>query len=162
MEITVNNVNITLTPKQITQICNEANKVKQGVIYPIFKMSKTTKTIVKFTDLSTGETVWQGEEYSNIIGRIDTTYVKHTNTGHWEDVAYDAERDLWDGQPIYCWYDEDTHQRQLKFYDAINKCPFNFKGERDGPIYNNYKAINPSNYTKWTLEAFNKLERNLI
>lgn len=154
MEITVNNVNITLTPEQIAQICKEA---KPEFNYPIFKQSTSNGKIIKFTSLNSGEVVW----VQNSVEAIGSTggYLQHTSVSNWQDVAYDAERDLWDGQPIYAWDNDDAHARTIRFYDAVTKCTYNYGGIRCGASFNNYEAIDPAYYTPWILKAFTTLQR---
>ena len=153
MEITVNNVNITLTPEQIAQICKEA---KPEFDYPIFKRSTSNGKIVKFTSLNNGEVVWQ-QDSSEPIGHTDE-YKRHTSTTYWQDVAYDTEQGLWDGQPVYCWGDIYTHACSIGFYDVVHKCRYDFEGKRSGTRYSNYEAIDPANYTPWMLKAFTTLQ----
>ena len=65
-----------------------------------------------------------------------------------EDVIFDEEKGLYDKQPVWAWDNDDTCMRELKFYDAINKCCFTFKGTRGGISVDNYEAV-----TQETLDA---------
>jgi hypothetical protein len=132
-------------------------ETKPEYTYPIFKRIKTSGAIVKFTDLQTGEVVWKGN-YIRDIGYTDITWNPHTDKGTWADVAYDAERDLWDTQPVYAWDRAATHFIAIAFYDAINKTVFSFDGARNGLSYINYEAIKPEHYPERLLEAHKTLK----
>jgi len=151
MQITVEGVEITLTEEQKQKICEGTTK------YPIFKRNVNSGLIVKFTGLGTGKVVWKGDQ-SMFIGFKSNGFFPHTNKT-WEDVAYDEERDLFDGQPVYCWNNEDTHSRNIRFYDVLYKTVYNYKGYRRGPVFGNYEAVRQEHYTPWMLEAFETLKR---
>ena len=68
------------------------------------------------------------------------------------------KQDFFDGQLVWCWDDDDTHSIILRFYDAKNKCSYQFDGTRGGHDYNNYEPFE-GNYPDWALEAFQTLER---
>ena len=132
-------------------------QLKDDIEYPIFKRNKYNESIVKFTDLDTNIRIMKGTSNYNVGEVIKSTL--HTDTKVWEDVAYDKERDLFDGQPVECWEDDSSHSRKIRFYDAINTCSFTYDGVRGGYPFKNYKAIKPEHYKKWMLEAFETLER---
>ena len=132
---------------------------KQEVEYPLFRRSKQNSSIVKFTSLSEGTVVWKGSVPYSAIGHYSENWFKHTDTDTWEEVAYDRDRDLWDGQPIWCWNNDDTHVRELRFYDAVHKKAYSYTGIRANVGYKNYKAINSDHYESWMIEAYVTLER---
>ena len=127
---------------------------KQEVEYPLFRRSKHDEKIVKFTSLNEGTVVWKGD-----IGCTSDNWMSHTDTDTWEEVAYDKDRDLWDGQPILCWNNDDTHLRETRFYDAIHKKAYSYTGRRKSVGYKNYKAVNPDHYEDWIIEAYKTLGR---
>jgi len=145
---------VELTREQLEQLGIE---VEPEFKYPLFKRRKSTGEISKFTDIAVAETVWQGGSKC-VVGYKTNYKIPHTTDG-WEDVAYDRKRDLWDGQPVECWDSKDTNTRTIRFYDAINKCAFYFDGERNGPDYDNYKAVPAYRYDEWELEAFKTLQK---
>ena len=132
---------------------------KQEVEYPLFMRNKENGKIVKFTSLSEGTVVWKGSVPYSEIEYYSESWFNHTDTDVWEEVAYDEDRDLWDGQPIWCWDDECTHSRDLSFYDAVNKCVYAYDGRRVGFVHDNYKAINSDHYESWMVEAYKTLEK---
>jgi len=145
---------VELTKEQLQQLGIE---VEPEFTYPLYKRWKATGEVVKFTSMTEGVTVWSGNE-DNKVGYTSDAFVEHT-TDMWEDVAYDSDRDLWDGQPIECWDNAGTHQRLIKFYDTEHTCSFDYTGKRDGLAYNNYKALPSDRYDKWILEAYKTLEK---
>ena len=140
---------VELTEEQLKQLGIE---VEPEFKYPLFKRWRTANLILKFTDLNAGEVVWKGESTYDVIKLISDAFVPHTDY-NWEDVAYDEERDLWDGQPVECWDDDSTHTRHIKFYDAVNNCCYFFNGKRYGRSHDNYKALSPDRYDEWIIEA---------
>ena len=129
---------------------------RQEVEYPLFRRSREAGIIVKFTSLSEGTVVWKGDS-GDYIGHTTGRWIKHTNT--WEEVAYDKDRDLWDGQPVWSWNDVHTHLRDFRFYDAVNRGVYNYDGTRGGIAHDNIKAVNPDHYESWMIEAYVTLER---
>ena len=127
--------------------------------YPLFKRNKVNGAVIKFTGLSEGTVVWKGDDPELEANRHYHHLRAHTEEEFWEDVAYDRERNLWDGQPIYCWDNDSTHSRTIRFYDAINKRTFGYKGERKGHFYNKYIPIPPEHYDKWIVDSYNKLNK---
>ena len=65
---------------------------------------------------------------------------------------------FFDGQLVWCWDDNDTHSRVLRFYEAKHKCTYQFDGTRGGTRFNNYEPFE-GNYPDWALDAFQTLER---
>ena len=64
---------------------------------------------------------------------------------------------IFDGQLVWCWDNDDTHVRTLRFYDVKYKCTYQFDGTEDGHDYDNYEQFE-GNYPNWALEAFQTLE----
>lgn len=148
--------NIDFTEEEIAEIV--AKYSKPNVEYPLFKRSQVNGVIVKFNCLTGGRVVWKGSSKLS-IGDYSDDFICHTDTAAWEDVAYDRERGLFDGQIIECWDDENTHDRIIRFYDAVNKCTFNHYGVRKGFLYKNFKALDHKFYQEWMIEAYKTLEK---
>lgn len=104
--------------------------------YPIFCKLKDSSLVVKFTGLTTGELV-VGNEYQK-VGNKRNVWIKHTDTNIWQQLDVCEKTGFFDGQLIWCWDNDDTHIRDLKFYDAKNKCTYIFNGKKDGSDYDNY------------------------
>jgi len=129
---------------------------EQKESYPIFKKSKITNIIVKFTDLTRGEVVFDHKQrYQS--GFIED-WVEHTDTVNWEDVPYDSEKGFWHGQPVWCWYTQEKCTRQLRFYSATTNSTFSFSGTVSGIPFTNYEAVKPEHYEDWMYEAYQTLE----
>jgi len=143
---------VELTKEQLEKLGIEP---EPEFTYPLFKQFKDTGEIILFTSMTKGIMVW--EDGGN-VGYASDTLINHTDN-RWKDVAYDSERDLWDGQPIECWDSIDIHRRYIGFYDAKNRCSFNYKGRRTRLIFDNYKAISSDRYDEWILEAYRTLEK---
>lgn len=129
-------VEVTLTKVQLEHMLKEFNKPEFE--YPMYFKCKVNKLIVKFTGLSEGVQL-NGDE----IGERDDNWINHTNKGVWEQIPYDKERDLYHGQIVYCWDEDETHRINVKFYDAVNVCTFSFDGSPNGATYDNYSTTMP-------------------
>ena len=129
---------------------------KEEITYPIYCKLKVSSLVVKFTGLTTGELVI-GNEYQK-VGKKYNKWIEHTDTKTWQQLEVCEETGFFDGQLVWCWDNDDTHSRDLKFYDAKNKCTYIFNGKNDGCNYDNYKPFE-GNYPDWALEALQTLER---
>jgi len=133
---------------------------KQAVEYPLFMRSREAGIIVKFTGLKKGTVAWKGNNSDYNIGYTSNGWIEYTDTDTWEEVAYDKDRDLWDGQPVWCWYDVYySHTREARFYDVVNKGVYTRKGQRNGFHFDNIEAVNPDHYEDWMIEAHSSLEK---
>jgi len=145
---------VELTKEQLQQLGIE---VEPEFTYPLFKRWKDSEAIVKFTSMTEGTTVWRGNTYAK-VGYASDMLIRHTSN-KWEDVAYDLERDLWDGQPIESWDNEDTHRRHIGFYDVKNKSIYDYNGKRTRWTFDNHRALPSDRYDKWLIEAYKTLEK---
>lgn len=136
-------------------ICDEP---EEEFIYPIFKENKVSELITKFTDINKCEVVFTFKDSLIEIGTVLTGAYPHTND-IWKDVAYNAELDLWNGQPVECTDVKSPCVKTLRFFDVENACSFTTYGSRLGVNYENYVPVPTKDYTDWTLEAFSKLQR---
>ena len=134
--------------KQVTE--------KEEFNYPIYCKLKNSSLVVKFTGLNSGEVIVNHNGRNK--GEKDTLWTKHTDSDVWQQLAVCKKTGFFDGQLVWCWDNDDTHVRQLRFYDVKNKCPYQFDGIRNGYSYNNYEPFE-GNYPDWALEAFQTLER---
>ena len=124
--------------------------------YPIYCRSKMSNHVVKFNSLNEGVYVIQ-----SMLAKYGTKSLgltSHTETEYWQKLEVCPETGFFDGQLVWCWDNNDTHTRDLKFYDAKNKCTYIFNGKRNGCNYVNYEPFE-GNYPDWALEAFQTLER---
>ena len=124
--------------------------------YPIFCNLKDSSLVVKFTDLRTGEIVINNER--NRVGVKSNMFPSPMDTNVWQQLDVCEKTGFFDGQLVWCWDDDDTHVRTLRFYDVKYKCTYQFDGTEDGHDYNNYEPFE-GNYPDWSLEAFQTLER---
>ena len=132
------------------------NTEKEKFEYPIYCKLKDSSLVVKFTDLRTGEVVINEERHNVLRKRND--WIKHTDTNQWQQLDVCEETGFFDGQLVWCWENEFTHSKHLRFYDSKNKCAYQYDGTRDGFGYDKYEPFE-GNYTEWALEAFQTLER---
>ena len=128
---------------------------KEEFTYPIYCKLKDSSLVVKFTGLQSGEVVVNGGHFK--IGDKSTTWIKHTDTNYWQQLDVYEKTGFFDGQLVWCWEDDDTHVRQLRFYDVKYKCTYQADGTKDGGLYDNYEPFE-GNYPDWALEAFQTLE----
>ena len=129
---------------------------KEEITYPIYYKLKKSSLVVKFTGLQSGEVVVNSKHYN--IGDKSTTWTSHTDTDVWQQLDVCEKTGFFDGQLVWCWDNDETHSRHLRFYDVKNKCAFYDDGNRNGYSYKNYKPFE-GNYPDWALEAFQTLER---
>ena len=142
--------------KEIEALKKQSEKEESK--YPIFCKLKHSSLVVKFTELQSGEVVINNKYYK--VGEKRNDWRKHTDTEYWQQLDFCEKTGFFDGQLIWCWDDDYTHVRYLKFYDAKNKCPYIFNGNRyeESDCYDNYEPFE-GNYPDWALEAFKTLER---
>lgn len=127
------------------------NSEKEEFEYPIYCKLKNSSLVVKFTDLTTGELVIDNGFYE--VNETSVYWKAHTDTNYWQQLEACPETGFFDGQLVWCWDNEHTHYRILRFYDAKNKCTYNYLGGRGGSSYNNYSPFE-GNYLDWALKAF--------
>lgn len=124
---------------------------------PVYCLSIRNKQVVKFTGLREGIVVKQGtHKTSDDVGFETDKWCPYTHKDVWQQL--EVSNGFFDGQLVWCWNSDDTHKRELKFYDTKNKVTFYFSGVRDGNGYDNYEAYE-GNYPQWALKAFETLER---
>ena len=132
------------------------NTEEEKIAYPIYCKLKDSSLVVKFTGLRNGEVVINEERHSVLRKRND--WIKHTDTNQWQKLDVCKKTGFFDGQLVWCWYNNDTHVKYLKFYDAKHECTYQFDGNRYGSVFDNYEPFE-GNYPDWALEAFQTLER---
>lgn len=139
----------------------ENYRIKKDLEFPIYK--KDDAMVVKFIDEFTMIPVFVFN--TNALNRylnigedvINQKFYSDINNKEWKDVLYDKERNLWNGQPVWCWDYADIASRKVKFYNVVNHCPFNYKGHKSELKYENYKAYeHPTD--EWLIKAYNKLK----
>jgi len=166
-----NNIATTTSKRKIWFICpqmveavicpesyeeHEQEEEHKKFIYPIFKKSKVTNVIVKFIGPNEATVLFDPNNQHNNDSGYD--WVEHTDTDSWEDVPYDKERGFWHGQPVWFWGNNDTHVRQVRFYNVKNQATFSYTGYTHGVGFGNYEAVKPEHYEDWMYEAYKTLE----
>ena len=141
--------------KEIEALKNQVTE-KEEIAYPIYYKLKYLSLVVKFTKLQFGEVV-VNDKYNN-IGDKSTTWTSHTDTNTWQQLDVCEKTGFFDGQLVWCWQNEFTHSKHLRFYDVKYKCAYDYSGKKGGFGYDNYEPFE-GNYPDWALEAFQTLER---
>ena len=141
--------------KEIEALKNQVTEKKE-IKYPIYCKTIGSSLVVEFTKLQFGEVVVNDKYYN--VGDKSTTWTSHTDTDVWQQLDVCEETGFFDGQLVWCWDNDETHSRHLRFYDIRNKCAFYDDGNRNGYSYKNYEPFE-GNYPDWALEAFQTLER---
>ena len=141
--------------KEIEALKKQSTEKKEFE-YPIYCKFKDLSLVVKFTGLQSGEVVVRN--YPHNVGDKGNDWRKHTDTTVWQQLEVCEKTGFFDGQLIWCWDNDDTHVRTLRFYDVKYKCTYQFDGTKDGHDYDNYEPFK-GNYPDWALEAFQTLER---
>ena len=130
---------------------------KEEFEYLIYCKNKDTSLVVKFTGLKSGEVV-VNNMFHDEVGKNRNDWVEHTDANTWQQLDVCEETGFFDGQLVWCWDNDETHSRHLRFYDVRNKCAFYDDGNRNGYSYKNYEPFE-GNYPDWALEAFQTLDR---
>ena len=132
------------------------NTEEEEIAYPIYCKLKGSSLVVKFTGLQEGKLVVNSKHI-----KIEKTFNEWricTDTNTWQQLDVCKETGFFDGQLVWCWDNDETHSRHLRFYDVRNKFAFSDDGNRNGYSYKNYEPFE-GNYPDWALEAFQTLER---
>ena len=130
---------------------------KEEFKYPIYCKNKYTSLVVKFTGLKSGEVV-VSNMFHNKVGKKCNDWIEHTNDNIWQQLDVCEKTGFFDGQLVWCWQNEFTHSKHLRFYDVKYKCAYDYSGKKGGFGYDNYEPFE-GNYPDWALEAFQPLER---
>ena len=133
------------------------NTEKKEFNYPIYCKNKDTSLVVKFTGLKSGEVVINNV-FHDKVGKKRNDFVEHNDDNTWQQLDVCEKTGFFDGQLVWCWEDDDTHSRVLRFYEVKRKGTYKFDGTQDGHAYDNYEPFE-GNYPDWALEAFQTLER---
>ncbi len=141
--------------KEIEALKNQVTE-EEEIKYPIYCKLKDSSLVVKFKGLSQGKTVVNNT--FNNVGEKSFTWRNHSETNTWQQLDVCEKTGFFDGQLVWCWDNDDTHVRALRFYDAKHKVAYMFDGNRDGYSFGNYEPFE-GNYPDWALEAFQTLER---
>ncbi|QEO57581.1 hypothetical protein [Francisella marina] len=118
---------------------DKVEEKQEDFAYPIFAKSKVSGSIYKFTDTKTNIRVFGSNP--TVIGLTTDTSMPHTDAERWLILDYDADRSLYDGQPVWCWNDHHECKRELRFYDAKNMTVFTYFGTRNGSAHDNYEPL---------------------
>ena len=132
------------------------NTEKKEIAYPIYCKSIGSSLVVEFTRLNEGKVVVNSRYDS--IGEYRTNWHDYNNNNVWQQLDVCKETGFFDGQLVWCWDNDDTHIRYLKFYDAKHECTYQCDGNRYGSVFDNYEPFE-GNYPDWALEAFKTLKR---
>ena len=141
--------------KEIEALKNQVTEKKE-ITYPIYCKLKGSSLVVKFTGLTLGKLVVNSKHT-----KIEKTFKEwriFTAINTWQQLDVCEKTGFFDGQLVWCWDNNDTHIRYLKFYDAKNECTFYYDGNRGGTRFGNYEPFE-GNYPDWALEAFQTLKR---
>lgn len=148
--------NLKELEKKYAELGREIEALKSETKYPIYCLCKFSKVVVKFTSLNECVVVKQSKLYD--VGHKDGIWAPHICTDVWQQLDVCPETGFYDGQLVWAWDEEETHQRSQNFYDAKNTCTYSCDGDRDGSIYDNYEPYE-GNWPSWALEAFKTLKR---
>lgn len=132
---------------------------KEEFEYPIYCKPIDSSLVVKFTGLQSGEVVVNNKHYN--VGYKSITWRSHIDSDGWQQLDVCEKTGFFYGQLVWCWDDDTTHSRVLRFYDSKSKSAYNYSGKRGGFSYDNYEPFE-GNYPDWALEAFQTLERDEI
>lgn len=85
--------------------------------FPIFKYNKEDNMVIKFTNKNTSICVF--EDSINSIGNIiKNDNLEDYNNEGWITLSYNKEKDLYNGQPVICWDNEDKLEFTLGYYNV--------------------------------------------
>ena len=141
--------------KEIEALKKQSTEKKEFE-YPIYCKLKDSSLVVKFKGLKNGKPVVNNS--FNNVGNKSYIWQNHTDINTWQQLEVCEETGFFDGQLVWCWENEFSHSKHLRFYDSKNKCSYDYSGKRGGFSYDNYEPFE-GNYPDWALEAFQTLER---
>ena len=150
---------IELLQAQLDELREQHKNQCAELDYPVYMQHTVSKAVVRFTGLKDGVVVVaQLGKGMYDVGFSTDVWAVHTDRKIWTPILFDEERGIADKQLCVVWDNEDTHQRFLQFYDAINKCAFMYNGNRNDGNYDNYTPIPYNNYPEWAWDAQYTLE----
>lgn len=152
--ITSNEWNALTKKQRIKELQRQIDGLKNENEYPVFCYAKEGTHIVRFDGLKSGEVVKQGILF---FGYKSNFFCEHTDSKHFKPLPYNKERGLYHTQLVWCWLDVDTHERYLRFYDAINDRFFSFSGKQKGCTLENIEPYQ-GEWPQWAIEAHKTLE----
>ena len=129
---------------------------KKEFEYPIYRKLIHSSLVVRITGLNSGELVVNDKYYK--VGEHIKNWSNFNNNNVWQQLDVCEKTGFFDGQLVWCWDNNTTHMRLLKFYEAKRKGTYQFDGTRCGVNFDNYEPFE-GNYPDWALEAFQTLER---
>lgn len=137
--------------RRYKELGEEIKKLKNNDEFPVYRQHKNTGVIVKFTAPSKGIVIRGDSSKKKISYEYD--WVSHKDKFHWKepDVLIDKERDLYHGQPVEFWDDNNNITRRRGLYNVETKRTFDSAFRFD-----NYKAI--VDIEEWMIEAQKTLE----
>lgn len=116
---------------------------QEKVKYPIFAKlkNKSNILIMKFEMYDDEGFAVFTDDIICEVGEYLHDLDNHQDLNAWQILDYDADRNLYDTQPILCWDNRHTTQKEIRFYDAKNRAAFDVGGERSIIHFDNYKAL---------------------
>ena len=142
--------------KEIEALKKQSTEKKEFE-YPIYRKLIHSSLVVRITGLNSGELVVNDKYYK--VGEHIKNWSNFNNNNVWQQLEVCEKTGFFDGQLVWCWDNNDTYIRYLKFYNAKNKCTYyQCDGNRYGSVFDNYEPFE-GNYPDWALEAFQTLER---
>lgn len=149
-------MNLQELEQKYQELGQEIERLKNSKVqYPIYCRSKESNSVVKFNSIQEG--VFVKQSLVSDVGERIKCFIPHTDTDIWQQLKVCPETGFFDGQLVWCWDEEDTHQRTLRFFDALNHLTFSNTGKRDGLFWQNYEPYE-GNYPDWAQKAFETLE----
>jgi hypothetical protein len=124
-QITINGIEYICTPRE----------VKEEINYPVFKRNGIGE-IIRWDNET--QAAFMLTEYAVDIASNYEIRVKKDLPA----VPYNAERGLYDKQPIWCW-DDHTTAKHLRFYDIQFNRAFGTKGARKAVPFTNIEPVTP-------------------
>ena len=115
------------------------NTEEEEIAYPIYCKLKDSSLVVKFKGLRQGKTVVNNT--FNNVGNKSSIWQNHLETNVWQQLDVCEKTGFFDGQLVWCWEDDDTHSRVLRFYEVKRKGTYKFDGTQDGHAYDNYEPF---------------------
>jgi hypothetical protein len=147
------------TLEELEKAYNELGKkieaLKKQQQYPIYCLNKIFGHIIKFDSLTCGDVVKQSNKIN--IDIQSYKFTPYTNTDVWQQLLICPITGFYDKQLVWCYNNQHTYQRLLRFYDAKNNCTFGYKGESPSYKFDNYLPYE-GNWPQWALDAFETLE----
>lgn len=97
---------------------------------------------------------WTRDVFTEVIPKWLTSWeLKNPERIDFSKPEHDTD-EIPDWWLCECWDDDDTHGREIKFFDKENECSITHRGAEDGVDFENYRMIPAEEWPEWARDAW--------